>query len=140
MKNAPCRTPIVILREKDYANAHHTHRSMAGRLQPDAIQLKAWADTPQIQGQLSIDPDNISGLVITDRFMALATDEGTALQILPNATAFIWRNRPVNSPSPNRPTNSIWKAWPGENPIFTPSAPIPKSARKSNPVPRTKRT
>lgn len=47
------------------------------------FSLKAWADTPQIQGQLSIDPDNISGLVITDRFMALATDEGTALQILP---------------------------------------------------------
>ncbi|AZR83001.1 DUF3616 domain-containing protein [Thiomicrospira sp. S5] len=47
------------------------------------ISLKAWADTPQIQGQLSIDPDNISGLVITDRFMALATDEGTSLQILP---------------------------------------------------------
>ncbi|KUJ74340.1 hypothetical protein AVO42_02715 [Thiomicrospira sp. XS5] len=47
------------------------------------FSLKAWADTPQIQGQLSIDPDNISGLAITDRFMALATDEGTALQILP---------------------------------------------------------
>jgi hypothetical protein len=45
--------------------------------------VSAADEAPQIQGQLSIDPDNISGLVITDRFMALATDEGTALQILP---------------------------------------------------------
>lgn len=36
-----------------------------------------------IKGKLSIDADNISGMVITESFMALATDEGTAIQILP---------------------------------------------------------
>lgn len=36
-----------------------------------------------IKGKLSIDPNNISGMVITENFMALATDEGTAIQILP---------------------------------------------------------
>lgn len=36
-----------------------------------------------LKGQLSIDPNNISGMVITQNFMALATDEGTAIQILP---------------------------------------------------------
>ncbi|QBZ82144.1 hypothetical protein GHNINEIG_00168 [Hydrogenovibrio crunogenus] len=35
-----------------------------------------------IKGKLSIDPDNISGMVITENFMALATDEGTAIQVL----------------------------------------------------------
>lgn len=36
-----------------------------------------------IKGKLSIDADNISGMVLTEHFMALATDEGTAIQILP---------------------------------------------------------
>lgn len=36
-----------------------------------------------IKGSLAIDNRNISGLVITDSFAALATDEGTAIQILP---------------------------------------------------------
>lgn len=35
-----------------------------------------------IQGKLEIDYQNISGLVVTDTFAVLATDEGTALQIL----------------------------------------------------------
>ncbi|MBN2647170.1 MAG: DUF3616 domain-containing protein [Thiotrichales bacterium] len=35
------------------------------------------------QGTLQIDANNISGLVITDAFIVLATDEGNALQILP---------------------------------------------------------
>ncbi|MGC9385961.1 MAG: DUF3616 domain-containing protein [Hydrogenovibrio sp.] len=48
-----------------------------------SFTVSAGDTTPKINGSLSIDPDNISGLVITDRFMALATDEGTALQILP---------------------------------------------------------
>lgn len=41
------------------------------------------ATSVSIKGKLSIDPNNISGMVITDGFMALATDEGTTLQILP---------------------------------------------------------
>ena len=36
-----------------------------------------------LKGDLSIDPNNISGLVISDSFAVFATDEGTAIQILP---------------------------------------------------------
>lgn len=47
----------------------------------------ASSQTPQLSiiGALSIDPDNISGMVKTERFLALATDEGTKIQILPNS-------------------------------------------------------
>ncbi|WP_157833723.1 DUF3616 domain-containing protein [Hydrogenovibrio kuenenii] len=47
----------------------------------------ASSQTPQLSiiGSLSIDPDNISGMVKTDRFLALATDEGTKIQILPKS-------------------------------------------------------
>lgn len=43
----------------------------------------AQADNFPISGKLGIDTDNISGLVISENFAALATDEGTAIQILP---------------------------------------------------------
>lgn len=43
----------------------------------------SYAKAPKIEGQLGIDPNNISGMVLTPQFMALATDEGTAIQILP---------------------------------------------------------
>jgi hypothetical protein len=40
-------------------------------------------DDFSIQGKLGIDNENISGLVVTENFAALATDEGTEMQILP---------------------------------------------------------
>lgn len=43
----------------------------------------AYSKAPKVEGELDIDPDNISGMVLTPQFMALATDEGTAIQILP---------------------------------------------------------
>ena len=42
----------------------------------------AVAESIKIDGKLNIDNRNISGLVITNDFMALATDEGNAIQIL----------------------------------------------------------
>ena len=50
-----------------------------------SVQLSASApiETPvTINGALQIDDLNISGVVITDQFMALATDEGAKIQIL----------------------------------------------------------
>lgn len=44
--------------------------------------LYADAQLLPIQGELAIDNRNISGLVVTERFAVLATDEGNALQIL----------------------------------------------------------
>jgi hypothetical protein len=43
----------------------------------------ASSEPANIQGELAIDPYNLSGIVVTDEFLALATDEGTAIQILP---------------------------------------------------------
>lgn len=42
-----------------------------------------FANSLPIKGELLIDRENISGLVVTEKFAALATDEGTAIQILP---------------------------------------------------------
>ncbi|WP_130536342.1 DUF3616 domain-containing protein [Thiomicrorhabdus indica] len=48
------------------------------------FSLNSFAASFDIEGKLSIDNRNISGLVITDSFAAMATDEGTAIQILSN--------------------------------------------------------
>lgn len=46
------------------------------------FSAQAISATFDIQGKLAIDNRNISGLVITEKFAVLATDEGTAIQIL----------------------------------------------------------
>lgn len=43
----------------------------------------AYAENFPLKGKLDIDPLNISGLVVTENFAAVATDEGNAIQILP---------------------------------------------------------
>jgi len=48
----------------------------------NALPVTTAASLP-LSGELNIDATNISGLVITSEFTALATDEGTAIQILP---------------------------------------------------------
>ncbi|WP_178861696.1 DUF3616 domain-containing protein [Thiomicrorhabdus cannonii] len=50
---------------------------------PSALQAGSPELLP-IQGKLDIDNRNISGLVVTERFAVVATDEGNALQILKN--------------------------------------------------------
>lgn len=47
------------------------------------MQADAAPEPLKIEGRLSIDANNLSGLVVTPTFMALATDEGTRIQILP---------------------------------------------------------
>lgn len=61
--------------------------SLTGFFLPILADTQAPKDLPllSILGKLSIDGNNISGMVKTDDFLALATDEGTQIQILPKA-------------------------------------------------------
>ncbi|MBD3755537.1 MAG: DUF3616 domain-containing protein [Gammaproteobacteria bacterium] len=53
-------------------------------LLPSALQAGSAPELLPIQGKLDIDNRNISGLVVTENFAVVATDEGNALQILKN--------------------------------------------------------
>jgi hypothetical protein len=53
-------------------------------LLPSALQAGSAPELLPIQGKLDIDNRNISGLVVTESFAVVATDEGNALQILKN--------------------------------------------------------
>lgn len=48
-----------------------------------SIHADAAPEPLKIEGRLSIDANNLSGIVVTPTFLALATDEGTKIQVLP---------------------------------------------------------
>lgn len=75
---------------KHYSNAAASiaHSRIRNKFAGLVVALGLFSQTAlsqplQLEGDLKIDPANISGLVITDQFMAVVTDEGNALQILP---------------------------------------------------------
>ncbi|KDN95872.1 DUF3616 domain-containing protein [Hydrogenovibrio marinus] len=57
-------------------------------LLPLAVQAQTSSQNPALSiiGKLGINAVNISGMVKTDQFLALATDEGTQIQILPQSS------------------------------------------------------